>query len=94
MEMEYGDDDTMYRVPTRGYANKKPIIQRGGDDRCSIESSRQKIIREKNASSFPMGVRIRDVRNGARYTTARDIKWSFIQPRLVKRCDAVITRTA
>lgn len=92
MEMEYGDDDTMYRVPTRGYANKKPIIQRGGDDRCS--NHRVKKLREKNASSFPMGVRIRDVRNGARYTTARDIKWSFIQPRLVKRCDAVITRTA
>lgn len=55
---------------------------------------RVKKLREKNASSFPMGVRIRDVRNGARYTTARDIKWSFIQARLVKRCDAVITRTA
>lgn len=72
-----GDDDAIYRVPTRRRANKKPIIQKGSNRRV-------KKLREKNAnerdpefSNSYIYDLIRDVCNGARYTIACSLKWSF-----------------
>lgn len=89
-----GDDDAIYRVPTRRRANKKPIIQKGSNRRV-------KKLREKNAnerdpefSNSYIYDLIRDVCNGARYTIACSIKWFFPGSIGKTTRHGVITRSA
>lgn len=84
----------MRYIVSRRRANKKPIIQKGSNRRV-------KKLREKNAnerdSEFSNSYiydLIRDVRNGARYTIVRGIKWSFPGSIGKTTRHGVITRSA